>query len=185
MNRRSLFAGLGVAVAGLGAAMVVAPDLAADVGRGQALVTLVGLLAVVQGLRAASARRGTEVGGAETGDPEIPPPLPSPGDDFDDRLATVRTYNPRTTTSRRDVRERLERAAVAALVRRERCSRAAAREMLRLGTWTDDPVAAQFFAEAGAVTVPLRQQLGVLLRGGRFDWRVRRAVAAIAGEADR
>lgn len=179
MNRLELLGVVGLVAAGLGVVMVVAPGLAADVGRGEPVIVLVGLLAVVQGVRAAVDRRRAEVSAAETGDPETPPELPTPGDDFDERLARVGTYHPRTTSERREIRDRLAEVAVAALTRRERCSAAAAREMLREGTWTDDPVAVAFFSERGRRTLPLREQLASIVQGRRFDRDARRAVAAI------
>lgn len=179
MNRLELLGVAGLAAASLGVVMVLAPGLAADVGRGRPVIVLVGLLAVVQGVRAAVERRRAEVSAAETDDPETPPDLPAPGEDFDERLARVGTYHPRTTSERREIRDRLAEAAVAALTRRERCSEAAAREQLREGTWTDDSVAAAFFAERGRRTLPLREQLATILQGRRFDRDARRAVAAI------
>lgn len=180
MRGRELLAAAGAAAATLGVVMVVAPGVAADVGRGQLLVVLVGLLAGVQGVRAAMERRRSEVSAAETGDPETPPDLPAPGARFDERLASVGTYHPRTTAGRRDVRERLTEAAVATLSRREQCSEPVAREMLREGTWTDDPVARAFFSEEGRRSLPLREQLASVVEGRRFDREAARVVDAIA-----
>ncbi len=179
MRGRELLAAAGLSAATLGVVMVLAPGLAADVGRGRPIIVVVGLLAAVQGVRAALERRGAEVETAETADPEIPPDLPTPGADFDERLASVSTYHPRTTARRQDIEERLTQAAVAVLTRREQCSEAVAREMLREGTWTDDPVAADFLSDGRRRSLLLREQLVALFQGRRFDRDARRTLAAI------
>ncbi|ELY71407.1 hypothetical protein C489_00526 [Natrinema versiforme JCM 10478] len=87
-------------------------------------------------------------------------------------------YRCRTNESARDVRRRLVEGAVRVVVTKRGLAADAAREAVRSGTWTDDPVAAAFLADGG------RQPLGERLRaavdpGAAYQRRVRRTLAAI------
>lgn len=141
-----------------------------------AFVTLVGLLAVVQGLRYANGRRRTEFHAAVTDDPERRWHAPVPGTEFDEVLAGIGGV-PRPATRDR-VRDRVRAAAVGTLVAREGVTEERAAEMLAAGTWTDDPAAAGFFSDE--VGLPLRVYLRVLVGGdSRFTYGARRAVAVL------
>lgn len=142
-------------------------------------VTLLGLLAVAQGLRAVSGRRGTDGEETETGDPELRYLVPTPGDDFDELLGDTAGWSLQSVSRQRDVRDRLHRVAVDALATYEHCTAEEARERIEEGTWTDDPVAASFLSDsvpAPPLGVRLRQ---LVRRESGFGYRVARTVDAI------
>lgn len=87
-------------------------------------------------------------------------------------------YRCRPNESATDVRRRLVEGAVRVIVTKRGLAADAAREAVRSGTWTDDPVAAAFLADGR------RQPLGERLRaavdpGAAYQRRVRRTLAAI------
>ncbi|QCS43757.1 hypothetical protein [Natrinema versiforme] len=87
-------------------------------------------------------------------------------------------YRCRANESATDVRRRLTKGAVRVVVTKRGLATDAAREAVRSGTWTDDPVAAAFLADGR------RQPLGEWLRaavdpGAAYQRRVRRTLAAI------
>ena len=169
-------AALGVASAALGLAIAGSATVP-GLSFGYLFVVLVGALALLQGARYADERRHTRVRTAETGDPEVRRRLPTPGDGFDadafPATGTVR-YN-----TRRRLRERLREAAVETLVVRGACPPDAAEERVDAGTWTDDPVAANFLGtDASRLAFRRRVRLWVR-RESAFAHRVRRAVDAV------
>lgn len=170
---------VGIAAAAAGFAFLLAPSYAGYVDVSEGFVILVGVIALLQGLRVVSRRRRSRVAEFETPDPETRQSLPTPGEDFDDDLAVRRG---RHWAARRErVSKRLEAAAVDAIAYVEDCSEAAAREALDAGTWTDDPVAAAFFADSLPASASLwtRFREAVSLRP-RFDRRAKRAAHAVA-----
>jgi len=78
----------------------------------------------------------------------------------------------------REVRQRLLDGAVRTLVARGGHGRAAARDAIQTGEWTDDRVAAAFLSPA--VSQPLAEQLRRMVDpGAAYTHRVRRTLAAI------
>ncbi|WP_435347556.1 DUF7269 family protein [Haloarchaeobius sp. HRN-SO-5] len=144
MNLRTVLSVVGVALALTGFVLVAVPGLASSVALDDAVLVVVGLLAVVQGVRVAWSRRRSPYEQVETPDPEDAQDLPTPGDEFDDLLVDAGTDR-RAVKSRETVRERLKRAAVATIVRTQGCSRTEAQRRVDEGEWTDDPYAAAFF----------------------------------------
>ncbi len=149
---RSVLAGVGVAVAVAGLAMIVDPSLAGVVPSGEHVVVVIGVLAGVQGARVLwhRYRSDLDVGTVEN-DPETAPAGPAPGTDFDElAVAAGNVDSGRTLRSRRKrLRRRLRRAIVAALRRRDH-DREAAEAAVEAGTWTDDPAAAALFTDDAA-----------------------------------
>ncbi|SFL00114.1 hypothetical protein SAMN04487950_1859 [Halogranum rubrum] len=142
-------------------------------------VTLVGALAIVQGLRYVSRRRQSEYAETETGDPEQRFRVPTPGDEFDRQVSSALGWSLRNVSEQRDVRSRLHRTAVDVLVIHEHCSPDEAEAHIRAGTWTDDVIAAGFLSEE-VPTPPLRTRLRLLFRReSRFLVQVRHTVDAI------
>lgn len=188
---RRLLAVVGVVGAVGGLVLVVRPDLATF--GGETLLVVVGVLAVVQGVRVTMQRRRHAPRQATTPDPETLQDLPVPGDDLDETLATVRRRPPRSLgpraakslrRRRERIRSRIEAAAVETVVRQHGCTRERARLALETGEWTDDPYAAAFFT-------------GELTGVGRGEWlrrrlsseppfarRARRAAQAVADLAE-
>lgn len=144
MKLRTLLAGFGVALALTGFVLVAAPGLASSITLDEAVLVVVGLLGVLQGVRVAIGRSRTKYEQVETPDPEASQDLPTPGDEFDEMLVTAGSDR-REIETRETVRTRLERAAIATIVRTEGCTRAEAERQLESGEWTDDPYARAFF----------------------------------------
>ncbi|WP_458206632.1 DUF7269 family protein [Haladaptatus sp. NG-SE-30] len=181
MKNRPILTVVGILAVGWGLAVVFAPELAAMVTTGAIFVKLLGVLAFVQGLRVVQGRRRRDIVGAETGDPETNLTLPTPGDDFDERLRVVHSGT-RTARfqSRKTLRELLERSVVEAIVEREGCSEDDARARLETGDWTDDPYAAAFLGGPTAPRRSWREWIRHSLSGEtRFQRRVRRTAGAV------
>ncbi|MFB6154503.1 MAG: hypothetical protein ABEJ22_01320 [Haloferacaceae archaeon] len=143
-------------------------------------VTLVGVLALVQGLRYGLGRRHTEFRAAETDDPELRYHVPVPGDDHDERFAVAGGWGYRARNRQRSVREDLHRVAVETVTIRENCAPEEAEARVAAGTWTADPVAAAFLGD-DVPAPPLRDRLlAALSRDSSFVYRARRTVAAVA-----
>ncbi len=184
MNQRpSLVAGVGLAA--LGVLLMAVPGLAGLIPADQYLVIGTGGLALLAGLRLAFRRKGTEVEGAETGDPEVRRPVPTPGDDLRRWLVHVDAFGRSSMRTRRRIRERLRSAAVSVLRRRERSSLPTARERVASGEWTDDPHAAVFVGDASVDEPPALADLSVSLSlRSRFGHRARRTMASVLDLAD-
>ena len=176
---------VGVAAVALGVVFAVQPGLAAAVGVDYAAVLLVGMIALVQAARTAHARRSSEVHGAETPDVEAVETMPTPGDEFDETVATLRSGPRRVLVRERsDLHDRIEEAAVTAVADRENCSREAARERITDGTWTDDVHAAAFLGDETTPSVPLVDRLKLAASPySPFEYRLRRAADAVARTA--
>lgn len=176
-----------VAVVGVGAAIVglVSAFTSASFGFNltYTFVTLVGLLAILQGVRYGLARRQLEFPEAETDDPEKRHEVPVPGDDFDDELAAASGWSMRSVSHRQDLEARLRAAAVESLVAYEGYHREEATASVEAGRWTGDAVAAAFLADASA-DLPKRSLSSrfrsLFRRQSYFGYRVSRAVSAIA-----
>lgn len=180
-----LLATLGLLAVGAGVLLVARPGLAATIGTDYAAVTLVAVLALVQCLRVVRARRASEVRTARIGDVETVESMPTPGEEFDRMVEEIHAV-PRRVSIRRqdDVRETLEGAALAAIARRENCSRDRAREHVAAGTWTDDVHATVFLGGEGAPTPSLVDRLTVAASGhSPPQFRIRRTADAVARTA--
>jgi hypothetical protein len=139
---------------------------------------LVGLLAVVQGLRYGMERRRTSYAALSVGDPEERYAAPPPGREFDESLTRTSGRTLRAVNGRRELRRRVHAAAVTTLAATAGVPEAEAARRIEAGTWTDDPVAARFLANG---SVPLSASLRALVRGeSRFSVGIRHAVAAVA-----
>lgn len=180
MRRLSL--AVAVAAAVLGLALAFVPGLRAVASAPENLPSILGGVAVVAGLVRSWQWLRHEPRGATLPERERGRPVEVPGSDFDASLARV----PDVVTSggnRRAlrVRERLREAAVEVLVRYRGLSEGEANERLADGTWTDDRLAADFFATVdgtgGSVTESVA---GTLWGEGPFRRRARRAAAEIA-----
>lgn len=165
----------------LGLAVVFARGLASGITPEWALVVLVGVLAVVQGLRFVQARRRTDLRETETSDPEKRYDAPTPGDDVERSLAVARKWSRAARSTRRSLRERLTNAAVQAVMDETGCSRAAAVGQVRSGAWTDDPVAAAFLGPDVRLSRRDRARLLVRTRSplGQYPHSFARTVAAV------
>jgi hypothetical protein len=188
VNGRGLLAAGGALAVLAGVAVVVEPGLMALIGlrTDRLVVTVLALLALLQGLLAVTGRLTGERRAAALPEVERRFRAEVPGGAFDDRLEAL----PALQVKRRDeeraaVRERLSALAVAVLVRRG-LDEATARCHLETGTWTDDERAASFFVPAAdrelSFGARMRDAFGSDLAFGR---RARHAAAAIVAHAER
>jgi hypothetical protein len=177
VNRFAVF--LGVVTTLFGLAIVVQRGLASTVSLDYLFVTLVGLLALVQGVRLANERRSREGYAAETGDPEVRFSVPTPGDDLESELRGLGGWAPRGVEHRKRARQTLYETAVETLVTHTGVSRETAEERIDDGSWTEDPVAARFLSR-NAPEIPLGTRLrGLLGRESAFSRGARHTVDAL------
>jgi hypothetical protein len=170
--------GVAAVLVGLASVAIGGPVVGLDLD--YTFVTMVGLLALAQGVRYASARWTAEPVAAETDDPELRYRVPVPGDDVDELLARASGWSFRGARDRQTLRERLGDVAVQTLVSRGACDAAEATRRVESGEWTDDPVAAGFLSDAPR-RLPLRERLRGLFRSEpRVAYEVSRTVDAIA-----
>ncbi|WP_255152533.1 DUF7269 family protein [Halorarius halobius] len=182
--RRTLLVGAATALAGL--AVVFVPALAVGFPVSYGLVLLVGALAFLFGLALVRARMATDRDTATLREVEARADQPVPGDGFDADLAAISPRRDRENdAARAQVRERLQAAALGVLSR-EGHPREEGLEMLDTGEWTDDPVAAAFFAtepvEADDDSLVDRLRGSTEARTG-FRQQARRAALAVARRA--
>jgi len=175
---------VGVVLAAAGAVLYVTTDLAALLPANDLVVVAVGAVAALAGVVLLRRRRATRRERADTGDPELPRPAPTPGDRFDRRLARVDRSRSSSVRTRRRLRERLHVAAVAVVRRHRRVSEGAARDAVAAGEWTDDPYAAAFVGEGAPPPSLLERVPAVLSFRSGFAFEARRTVAAIVDLAD-
>lgn len=187
MTRRTLLLSLATAAAlvGLGAAFF--PSLAPATSLPTVLPPLVGGAAVVAGVGRAYRWLRRETTRTELPVRERGRPIAVPGDDFDRSLSGAPSAGTANGNRRAlAVRRELESAAVDALVVYRGLSAEDARERLRDGSWTDDPLAAEFFTHAHGTGSSVTESVAGSFRDrGPFHRRARRAAAAIDSVVDR
>lgn len=156
------------------------------------VVTTIGFGSVLLGFTLATTRLRRERDLADPDLVETVQALSVPGDDFDEQLeksADIGRHDVQRIRS--TIEERLERIAVATVMRRDGCSRETARERVYSGEWTDDPHAAAFFDLGGDREAELRavvetRSLEPLRHRYRFQARrLAEAVATASEEAQR
>lgn len=182
--RRTLLVGAALALAGL--ATVLEPGVAGGVTLSYGAVLAVAAVAFLLG--AGRLRQHMRTGRTTASLPpvESTPDHPAPGDEFDAELAAISPRRDRENdAARAQVRERLAAAALAVLAR-EGHPAERGRDLLDSGAWTDDPVAAAFFAaEPDETDEPFARRLrGSLAGDSSFDTRAKRAAHAIADRAE-
>lgn len=180
--RRLLVVGAVTAVAGLVVTFV--PSLAAGLLPAFGAILAVGLVAVLLGVADVRHRLTTDQKYGRPAERETRRSWPTPGDEFDRRLAELDRMSVReAAAARATVRERLEAAALNVLAR-EGIDPETARILLESGGWTDDPVAASFFADERDVgRSPGEYVRGLLSDRSTFQERAERTAAAVAVRA--
>jgi hypothetical protein len=159
---------VGVAAVAVGLLAALNRGIASAISPTSAVVTLIGVLGVVQGVRYANARRDRRRLLTDPGEPERRAPAAVPGSDLDERIARVVSPAPGGYRDRRDLRDRVREVAVDAVARDRNCSREAAAAVVDDGTWTDDPAAAAFFDTRSRY--PIRIRLSAGIRGRSNYW---------------
>lgn len=183
---------LGVCFVLGGFAAAVDHGVAAALWINVVVVLTIGFGAVLVGFKLALERLRGERRLADPPVVETAQALSVPGEAFDEQLARSADVGRHDVQRiRSSVEERLERVAVATVMRRDGCSRAVARERVHSGAWTDDPHAAAFFRLGGDREAELRavvetRSLEPLRNRYRFQARrLAEAVATASEEAQR
>ena|GEM_PF-550419 len=180
---KRIAAGLGVVLAVVGLAALVAPGLLGSLPTSRALVLLLGVLLVLGGLRELQRRRATDREYAETPDTEAVVELPTPGDEFDERFDRLSMTRYRMTERER-LREEVEAVAEETLVRRRGLSPEEAREAMYEGTWTDDPYAAAVFSGQTPAVGRVQRVREYFSSRPSFTRRTERVAAELAALVD-
>ena len=107
--------------------------------------------------------------------PESLPSSPSPGHDLESVLDS-RWPASLPVARRKRIHTQLRQAAIRTIVRTAECSAQTAREKIKEGTWTDDPVAISFVRSDPDVNTPYLQ---LLSKRAWFPRRARRTAQAI------
>lgn len=175
---RSLTAAVGALLGIVGLVAIAVPGLTAPLPTGDAFVLVVGIVLILGAIGQIQRRRRTELRYAETPDAELAVDLPTPGDDLDRRLERLRLtrFN---EAQRHRLRDEIGDVAVTTIERRERCSRAAAKDALDDGTWTDDPFAAAFFTGLAPEASAGARVREILNRESPFKRRAIRSIEAL------
>lgn len=182
MNRRTLALAGGLVAFALSLLAIFDSGLA-RLGLDRLLVTVIGLFAILLGLRAIQIRRRKGLEAVETPDPELPMAVQPPGEDLESVVSQF-LGSQRLRASRTRLQEGLEAAAVSVLWRYGGYSPETARQAVADGSWTSDVRAASYLGSVDAPSLPLRAQVADLFRGrstGRE--RIRHAVDEIASVA--
>ena len=175
---------LGVAAVAVGFVAAVDRGVAAALDPSATVVTLIGALGVVQGLRYANARRSRKREAAAPGDPERRAPATVPGADLDERIEQATGSALGGHRARREVRDRVRELAVAAVARDRNVPADAADRLVETGDWTDDATAAAFLAPRSSY--PVRVRVRAMVSGrSRYEFGLRAAVGALDRLASR
>ncbi|MCU4740959.1 hypothetical protein OB955_13335 [Halobacteria archaeon AArc-m2/3/4] len=148
-------AGLGV----LGLGFVAIPGLDPGVSISGAALTGLGVLALAAGGDTAITWINTNAGETRSIERERIRSTPTPGDEFDQRLASVRPATLIAPRYQRDhyreaVSNDLRETAVDVLEQYRQLTRADAERALESGDWTTDPVAGSFFTASETTSKP-------------------------------
>ncbi|QKY16098.1 hypothetical protein [Halorubrum sp. CBA1229] len=169
---------VGVAAVAVGFVAAVDRGVAAALDPSTTVVTLIGALGAVQGLRYANARRNRTREAAAPGDPERRAPASVPGADLDERIERATGPALGGHRARREVRDRVRELAVAAVARDRNAPTDAAEDLVETGEWTDDATAAAFLAPRSSY--PVRVRVRAMVSGrSRYESGLRAAVDAL------
>ncbi|TKX80499.1 hypothetical protein [Halorubrum sp. SD626R] len=169
---------VGVAAVAVGFVAAVDRGVASALDPSTTVVTLIGALGVVQGVRYANARRDRERRAADPGDPERRAPATVPGAALDERVGRATGSALRGHRARRELRDRTRELAVAAVARDRNVPAEAAADLVEDGEWTDDATAAAFLSRGSAY--PVRVRLRAVVSGSsRYGFGLRATVDAI------
>ena len=182
MNFRRLALLVGILALGLGVVVSVAPWFV-PFNLDRMLISVIGILALIQAFRVIQTRRHDDLDEAETPDPELPVPTQSPGDELETVLEQF-LGRQRLYYHRKRIREGLQAAAIAVLTQYGGYSELEAQEQLETGTWTDNVYAAAFLGGEAAPVPSFRARIwDTVRRKSALQQNVRHTVDAIAATA--
>ncbi|WP_396613802.1 hypothetical protein ACH9L7_18170 (plasmid) [Haloferax sp. S1W] len=170
--------GLGLVGGGVGSLVT---EVFSGTGADYKLMMVLSAVALVAAVPVVVSGRERNLDQAETPDPEVPVDVPPAGREFDETIQGWRFRTPLVGIStRKQVKRRLRKAAVEAVMRAENCDRSRARRLVRRGDWTDDSEAAAFLGNA-TQSVVRTTAAALPRRVTPVEYRVRRTVEAIYG----
>ncbi|WP_459191874.1 DUF58 domain-containing protein [Halosimplex sp. J119] len=162
-------AAVGLLAVILGLAAVVGFDAVPELPFDTTLVTFVAGSTLVLGAVILVRRVFADVQTAETADVEYRQSVAVPGTEFDSLLHdAVHGMGGQRLSARQRLVERLRDAAVSIYAQAERITEAEARERIADGTWTDDPVAAEFLTGESRVSSTSDQVRTLVGRGSKL-----------------
>lgn len=172
---------VGVVAVTFGFVVLVQRGLAGLLQLNYAFVTLVGVLALVQGLRFANESRSVDRRAVETADVEERYRTPVPGDDVDELVSGAGGVSRSSIKRRREFHRRLADVARETLRARGDYAGGDVDEAIRGGTWTDDPVAAWFLGDQERLSTPTAVRVRrVLGSQAEFRFAATRTIAALS-----
>lgn len=175
---------LGTIAALVGGVSIIYPIILSSTGFSlpSMFVTIIGVLALIEALRAGYSRYTYSSNAPDLPEPEFCKIASVPGSDFDDRLVDVtRQARVGSVRNRNKIRDRLTETAVEVLVRYDGNTHDRARERLKTGSWTDDRAAAAFFAPAGEFQPSTTEWIRQLMNGDNtFRRQAHRATVALS-----
>jgi hypothetical protein len=184
MNRGLLASGA-IAVL-IGCVVIIDPGVIGGFSLPSEFITAVGLLALIEALRAGYSRFSRSVDTPDLPEPERRQVASVPGTEFDEQIASVTRRSKVGSVRDRDrIRDQLTETAIEVLVRYDGDTPDRARERLRTGSWTDDHTAAYFFVPASEIQTSVTEWIGRTVTGdAAFRQRARRAVIALTDRID-
>lgn len=182
MNWSRVAVGVGIVALAVGLLAIVDPG-AVTFEADWILVSMIGVLFLLQGLRIVQRRRNAELDEAKTPDPELPVPTPAPGEELTETVQQFLGGN-RIYYHRTRLQEGLRQAAVAVLTQYAGYTEEEATRAVENGIWIDDTDVATFLQD-GRVDPSLRELLErTVTRESSLERRIRKtsdAIAAVAG----
>lgn len=183
IRRIAVLVGLGIIAVGF--AFLAVPGIVPPLPMQYVMVSMLGLLALVQGGWIVRNRWRTDTEAHLPPDFERPLSAPTPGADIDRMLYELTQLRQGTIENRERIRERVVEAAIETIRQRDDCSREEAIEKLGEGDWTDDRVATAFLAGQALPATSLTERVRNWLDDqSDYERRVSRTIDAIARAAN-
>jgi uncharacterized repeat protein (TIGR01451 family) len=176
---------IGALAVGVGLVLLFLPDVALSIPIGLLFADVAAIAAVMLAGYVVRERYRSKPNRTVVPDVEYPLSTGAPGADVDELVYRVTRLREGTIEYRERIQERIAEIAAAVVMEREDCSREAAIDMLREGTWTDDGAAA-FFTGGGSSSPSFLQQLRQRFTGTgyQYEGELRRIIGAIEERAD-
>jgi hypothetical protein len=177
ISKEQAFIGGGLAVA-LGIIVAVQPGVARSIELGEAVLKLVGLVAVYLAYRAYKKRRWATFERPSLPDVESKYSFDTPGASFTDRVDAAAAS--KRADGREQLRKELHQTTIEVLVMYRGYTESEAEAAIENGSWTDDPYAAAFFTYE-MPSRPLSARLEDAVEGNiAFERRGTQVIAELA-----
>lgn len=182
MNKRRIVVTLGITTLVCALLVIGFPELFAF-STSEVVISLIGILALVQAVRVMQDRRKRSAEDAAKQEPEQPIPTPAPGDVFENEVKQFLSTR-RLHFYRDRIRDGLQAATVEVLTQYDGYSPSEAEDAVEDGTWTSDRHAAGFLGGDDAPSPPFRVRLRDMVRGSSpTDRDIQHSVLEIADRA--